>query len=110
MGPTVQEIDAEGGWFVNHVDLVSPDSKLKGCHVFVEGTALSPTEIQLNFRKVRLLRRSRLPKLFGDITIPFPSLREKMGEIFARVRKTETGVNPNRLGVGFRILYMDGDM
>lgn len=109
---TFQEIDAEGGWFVNCVDFENPDSKLKGFRVFVEGDALSPTEIQLSFRKVRLLRRSRFPKLFGQITIPLPSpkLLRRLGKLFARASDKDAGVNPSRRGAGFKLLYVDGDL
>ena len=66
---TFQEIDAEEGWFINCVDFSNPDSKLQGFRVFVEGKALNDSEVELIFRKVRLLRRSRF---FPEITIPLP--------------------------------------
>ncbi|CAE7321301.1 unnamed protein product, partial [Symbiodinium microadriaticum] len=66
---TFQEIDAKEGWFINCVDFSNPDSKLQGFRVFVEGKALNDSEVELIFRKVRLLRRSRF---FPEITIPLP--------------------------------------
>jgi len=109
---TFQEIDAAGGWFVNCVDFDSQDSKLKGFRVFVEGEALSPTEVQLIFRKVRLSRRSRFPWLFGQITIPLPNPKwlRNIGRLFARVNNKEEGVNPSRRGAGFQLLYVDQDL
>lgn len=109
---TFQEIDAATGWFVNCVDFSNPDNKLKGFRVFVEGDALSSSEIQLSFRKVRLLRRSRFPKLFGQITIPLPNpaLLRNLGKFFARAKDTDKGVNPSNRGAGFKLLYIDQDL
>lgn len=105
-----QEIDAEGGWFVNCVDFGNPESKLRGFRVFVEGDALSDKEMQLSFRKVRLLRRSRFPRLFGEINIPLPNpkLLRNIGKIFARRKEGE--VNPSDRGAGFTMLYVDEDL
>lgn len=109
---TFQEIDAAGGWFINCVDFSNPGSKLKGFRVFVEGDALSGNEVQLSFRKVRLLRRSRFPRLFGEITIPLPNpkILRKIGKLFARAKDKEQGVNPSRRGAGFTLLYVDEDL
>lgn len=107
---TSQEIDAEQGWFVNCVDFSAEKSKLRGFRVFVEGRALSDNEMQLLFRKVRLLRRSRWPKLFGQITIPLPSpdLLRNIGRFFAKAKGGK--VNPSDRGAGFRLLYVDDDL
>ena len=70
---TSQHIDAEKGLFVNAVDFTGSSGKLRGFRVEVDGEALSDTEVQLAFRRVRLLRRSRFPRLFGTITIPLPN-------------------------------------
>eukprot|EP00930_Biecheleria_cincta_P031097 TRINITY_DN21576_c0_g1_i1.p1 TRINITY_DN21576_c0_g1~~TRINITY_DN21576_c0_g1_i1.p1 ORF type:complete len:349 (-),score=57.13 TRINITY_DN21576_c0_g1_i1:132-1151(-) len=109
---TFQEIDAAGGWFINCVDFSNPDSKLKGFRVFVEGDALNGNEVQLSFRKVRLLRRSRFPRFFGEITIPLPSpkILRNIGRLFARAKDKEQGVNPSRRGAGFTLLYVDEDL
>ncbi|CAJ1375731.1 unnamed protein product [Effrenium voratum] len=104
---TFQEIDAEKGWFVNCVDFSKEDSKLKGFRVFVEGQALGDDEVQLIFRKVRLLRRSRF---FPKITIPLPSpgFLRRVGRLFARSKGGK--VNPSDRGAGFRLLYVDKDL
>lgn len=111
-GTAFQEIDAKDGWFVNCVDFDSPDSKLKGFRVFVEGDALSSKEMQLTFRKVRLLRRSRFPKLFGEITIPLPSRKLLRGLVrfFSRKQDNDEDVAPSRRGAGFTLLYVDEDL
>lgn len=108
---TYQEIDAAGGWFVNCVDFSSETSKLRGFRVFVEGKALSETEIQLIFRKVKLFRRSRFPRLFGEITfgLPNPGLLRAIGRFFARSRGRGKA-NPSDRGAGFQLLYVDEDL
>jgi len=107
---TFQELDSAEGWFVNCVNFSNPESKLKGFRVFVEGQALSDTEMQLLFRKVKLLRRSRFPKLFGVITIPLPppGLLRSIGRFFARAMGGK--VNPSDRGAGFTQLYLDSNL
>lgn len=68
---TSQVIDAEKGTFTNVVDFEK--GKLRGFRVVVNGKPLSNTDIQLAFKSVKLLRESRLPWLFGEITIRLPS-------------------------------------
>lgn len=104
---TFQEIDAKEGWFNNCVDFSNPDSKLQGFRVFVEGKALNDSEVELIFRKVRLLRRSRF---FPEITIPLPGpgFLRKVGRLFARRKGGE--VNPSDRGAGFKLLYVDEDL
>jgi hypothetical protein len=68
---TSQMIDAEKGTFTNVVDFEK--GKLHGFRVVVDGTPLSNTDIQLSFKKVNLLRSSRIPRLFGTVTIRLPS-------------------------------------
>mmetsp|Transcript_831 Transcript_831/g.2637 ORF Transcript_831/g.2637 Transcript_831/m.2637 type:complete len:265 (-) Transcript_831:8-802(-) len=108
---TFQEVDAEKGLFVNCVDFSKTDAKLRGFRVFVEGEALSPSEMQLSFRKVRLLRNSRFPRLFGEVNIPLPNpkLLRNIGRFFA---KAMGGGKPNESdrGAGFTLLYVDQDM
>merc|ERR1711920_222104 len=96
---TFQEVDADAGWFVNCVDF-SGKSKLRGFRVFVEGIALGDTEMRLNFRKVKLLRRSRW--LLGSITIPLPppGLQRWIGRLLARRKGGE--INPSQRGAGFQ--------
>jgi len=68
---TSQIIDAEKGTFTNVVDFEK--GKLLGFRVVVGGKPLSNTDIQLAFKSVKLLRKSRFPRLFGEITIRLPS-------------------------------------
>lgn len=68
---TSQIIDAEKGTFTNVVDFEK--GKLRGFRVVVSGKPLSNTDIQLSFKSVKLLRKSRFPRLFGEITIRLPS-------------------------------------
>lgn len=68
---TSQIIDAKKGRFTNVVDFEK--GKLRGFRVVVNGKPLSNTDIQLAFKSVKLLRKSRLPWLFGEITIRLPS-------------------------------------
>ena len=103
---TSQHIDAEKGLFVNAVDFTGSSGKLRGFRVEVDGEALSDTEVQLAFRRVRLLRRSRFPRLFGTITIPLPNP--------ARLRKLTKWLargsgNQSSRGAGFEIVYIDED-
>ncbi|CAE7594992.1 unnamed protein product [Symbiodinium natans] len=104
---TFQEIDAEAGWFINCVDFSNPESKLRGFRVFVEGRALNDFEVELIFRKVRLLRRSRfLPEI--TIPLPGPGFLRKIGRLFARRKGGE--VNPSDRGAGFKLLYVDENL
>jgi len=66
-----QVVDAEAGTFTNVVDFER--GKLKGFRVVVDGAPLNDTDVGLSFRGVRLLRRSRFPRLFGDIYLRLPS-------------------------------------
>ncbi|KAL7497973.1 hypothetical protein ACHAWT_006124 [Skeletonema menzelii] len=68
---TSQVIDAEKGTFTNVVDFEK--GKLRGFRVVVNGKPLSNTDIELAFKSVKLLRESRFPRLFGEITIRLPS-------------------------------------
>ena len=68
---TSQMIDAEKGTFTNVVDFEK--GKLHGFRVVVDGKPLSNSDIQLSFKKVKLLRSSRIPRLFGTVTIHLPS-------------------------------------
>lgn len=68
---TSQVIDAKEGTFTNVVDFEK--GKLRGFRVVVNGKPLSNTDIQLAFKSVKLLRESRFPRLFGEISIRLPS-------------------------------------
>eukprot|EP00984_Skeletonema_dohrnii_P031027 scaffold23036_cov82-Skeletonema_dohrnii-CCMP3373.AAC.1 len=59
LATTSQIIDAKKGTFTNVVDFEK--GKLRGFRVVVNGKPLSNTDIQLAFKSVKLLRKSRLP-------------------------------------------------
>ena len=103
---TSQTIDSAAGLFVNRVDFDGA-GKLRGFRVEVEGEALGDVDMRLVFKRVRLLRRSRFPRLFGTITIPLPNPR--------RLRKFSRGllgkkVDETDRGAGFTLLYVDDDV
>lgn len=68
---TSQVIDANEGTLTNVVDFER--GNLKGFKVVVEGNPTSPTDIELSFKAVKILRKSRFPRLFGQITFVLPS-------------------------------------
>ena len=68
---TSQEIDAEKGTLTNVVDFER--GKLKGFRVVVEGEPTSATNIGLSFKAVEILRKSRFPRLFGQLTVRLPT-------------------------------------
>ena len=70
------------------------------------GRKLSGTEVQLLFRRVRLLRRSRFPRFFGTITIPLPPpwLLRALGRVLSRGKADKSD-----RGAGFEIIYLDDD-
>ena len=68
---TSQEIDAEKGTLTNVVDFER--GKLKGFRVVVEGEPTSATDIGLSFKAVEILRKSRFPRLFGQLTVRLPT-------------------------------------
>ena len=74
--------------------------------VVVEGDALSDTDVQLRFRRIVLLRRSRFPRLFGRIVIPLPSPRllRTLGRVLSRGKADQSS-----RGAGFEMLYVDAD-
>lgn len=100
---TSQDILAATGLFVNCVDFTG-EGKLRGFRVEVDGEALNDTEVQLAFRRVRLLRRSRFPRLFGTITIPLPNPKRlrRLTKFLSRGRGNE-----GSRGAGFELLYLD---
>lgn len=101
---TYQEIDAVKGLFINCVDFDSPDAKLKGFRVYVAGRKLSDTEVQLKFRAVKLLRRSRLLK---SVVIPLPPSWLLRG--IAKIASRGKAKLSDR-GAGFEMLYLDEDL
>merc|ERR1739845_119139 len=65
---TTQEIDAEEGTLTNVIDFER--GSLKGFRVVVDGEPLSSTDIGLTFRAVRIIRKSRFPRLLGSSLFP----------------------------------------
>ena len=107
-GTTFQVIDSSAGTFVNAVNFgAGKGGKLRGFRVVVEGEALSETEMQLIFKRVKLLRRSRFPRLFGTLTIPLPNpgFLRRLGKVLSRGR-----ANASRKGAGFTMLYLDENL
>lgn len=98
---TYQEIDSQRGMFVNCVDFDSPDAKLKGFRVYVAGKRIDDTSVQLKFRAVKLLRRSRLLK---SIVIPLPPSWFLRG--VAKLASRGKAKLSDR-GAGFQLLYLD---
>jgi len=99
-----QEIDARRGHFVNCVDFSSETSKLRGFRVVVAGYPLNADEVQLKFRRVKLLRRSRW---LSTVVIPLPPSR--LLRAISRWASRGKG-QLSRRGAGFRILYLDEEM
>jgi len=98
---TYQEIDGEKGYFVNCVDFDAPDSKLRGFRVVVKGKALSDNEVQLYFRRVKLLRRSRWLRA---LVLPLPP----SWLLRALARRASRGkAELSDRGAGFTMLYLD---
>jgi len=101
---TYQEISAARGHFVNCVDFSSETAKLKGFRVVVAGVPLSADEVQLKFRRVKLLRRSRWLR---TIVIPLPP----SGLLRAISRWASRGKGQlSSRGAGFQILFLDEEL
>lgn len=102
---TFQVIDAAVGTFTNAVNF-DGSSKLKAFRVVVAGEALNSKEVQLIFKRVVLLRRSRFPRFFGKITIPLPNPKA----LRWLSRKLSRGkADQSSRGAGFCMLYLDKD-
>ena len=63
--------------------------------------------MSLAFRRVVLLRRSRVPRLLGRVVIPLPSPRLLRG--LTRLLSRGKG-NASRRGAGFTLLYIDSTL
>lgn len=94
---TSQEIDSTKGSFTNIVDFEK--GNLDGFRVVVEGEPVSGSEIDLSFRKVEILRKSRFPHLFGKVSFRLPS---------KLIRRIFSGKKVR--GPFLRILYLDDDL
>ena len=101
---TSQLIDSTAGLFVNCVDFQG-DGKLKGFRVEVEGEPRGDSDMELIFKRIKLLRRSRFPRAFGTITIPLPNPKRLRRFGFRLVGKK---LDPEKdRGAGFTLLYVD---
>lgn len=101
---TFTQVSARRGHIINSVDFSSETSKLRGFRVVVAGYPLSANEVQLKFRRVKLLRRSRWLK---SLIIPLPP----SGVLRALSRWASKGKGQlSRRGAGFKVLYLDDDM
>lgn len=102
---TMQYINGTEGTFTNVIDFKENKGKVIGFRVVVEGKPINGTAVDLNFKKVIIERRSKVPFLFGKITIPLPSLSilQKLGG-----SKDKNG-NKSR-GAFFNIVYLDDEM
>jgi hypothetical protein len=96
---TSQVIDAEEGTLTNVIDFEK--GKLKGFRVEVEGEPTSGTNIGLTFRSVKILRKSRFPRLFGEITVRLPS---RLIRWFASRNKAE---DDRKMGPYLQLRYVD---
>ena len=103
---TYQRIDTRKGLFFNCVDFANPEAKLEGFRVVVKGKALSATEVQLIFKRVRLLRRSRLPPL-RTLVVPLPP-----GWLLRGVARwaSRGKAQLSERGAGFTMLYLDEEL
>ena len=101
---TFTQISAKRGHIVNCVDFSSETAKLQGFRVVVAGFPLSADEVQLKFRRVKLLRRSHWLK---TVVIPLPPSRL----LRALSRWASRGKGQlSRRGAGFKVLYLDATM
>mmetsp|Transcript_23576 Transcript_23576/g.51123 ORF Transcript_23576/g.51123 Transcript_23576/m.51123 type:complete len:364 (+) Transcript_23576:74-1165(+) len=94
---TSQEIDCAKGTLTNVVDFER--GKLDGFRVVVAGEAVSDKEIDLTFRKVEILRKSRFPKLFGKLSFRLPS------KLIRRLSSDK-----DKRGPYLTLLYLDDDL
>ena len=97
---TSQVVDATEGTFTNVVDFEK--GKLKGFRVVVAGRAASDTEIDLTFRRVILLRKSRFLR---RLVIPIPAGLLRTLQFLSRGRAE---LEPR--GPYFEVKYLDDDM
>ena len=102
---TSQVIDATEGTLTNVVDFEK--GKLKGFRVVVEGEPVSETTMRLSFKKVKILRQSRFPRLFGEITIRLPS---RLIRWLGSTRKEEELADDSNLGPYLQLRYLDDNL
>ena len=105
---TTQTVDSKLGTFTNEIDFDgSGTSKLLGLRVIVDGRPVEGTnEVQLKFRKVTLLRRSRFPRLFGTLSARIPTISSLSA--LARLFRVNGGLRTRRPTK--TILFVDDNM
>jgi len=67
-----QEVDVKGGVFTNIIRFDGTKNKVKEFHVKIRGIPDSKDTITLDFRRITLFRRSKLPFLFGKVVFYLP--------------------------------------
>jgi hypothetical protein len=102
---TSQDIDPDEGTLTNVVDFEK--GKLKGFRVVVEGEPISENTMRLFFKKVKILRQSRFPRLFGEITIRLPS---RLIRWLGSTRKEEELADDSNLGPYLQLRYLDDNL
>lgn len=103
---TSQDIDPAEGTLTNVVDFEK--GKLKGFRVVVEGEPISENTMRLSFKKVKILRQSRFPRLFGEITIRLPSrLIRWLG---SKRKEVEVHDEQNNIGPYLQLRYLDDNL
>lgn len=105
---TTQTVDSKLGTFTNEIDFDgSGTSKLLGLRVIVDGRPVEGTnEVQLQFRKVTLLRRSKFPRLFGKLSARIPTISSLSA--LARLFRINGGLRTSRPTK--TILFVDDNM
>ena len=103
---TYQIIDSRKGVFQNCVDFADGSGKLAGFRVVVAGKQLSGSQVQLKFRRVKLLRRSRF-RFFRTLIVPLPPSWFLRG--LARWASRGKAQLSDR-GAGFEMLYLDDEL
>jgi len=99
---TEQIANATSGYFLNCIKFPDNPGKTMGFTVYVKGIVKSHNEMELNFKKVVIHRRSRFPRIFGSFTIPLPNILS-LFNIFRSMK--------NQLkSPYFKVLYLDDDL
>ena len=80
--------------------------KLTGFCVVVQGKLTSESDIGLTFRSVKILRKSRFPRLFGEINIRLPSGLIRWFASRNKVEGEERGI----VGPYLRLRYVDDNL
>ena len=96
------------GTLTNVVDFEK--GKLKGFRVVVEGEPISETTMRLSFKKLKLLRKSRFPRLFGEITIRLPSRLIRWLGSSSKNGEKEVVDGISNIGPYLQLRYLDDNL